>query len=43
MEPVTLNSLDADLSLDLADGDTLATPLTEQGFSLMVRILALVL
>ena len=43
MEPVTLNPLDADLSLDLADGNTLATPLTEQGFSLMVRLQAVAL
>ena len=40
MEAVTLSPLDADLSLDLADGNTLATPLTEQGFSLMVRLAA---
>ena len=38
MEPVTLDPLDADLSMDLADGNSLATPLTEQGFSLMVRL-----
>ncbi len=35
--PMALNPLDADLSLDLAEGNTLATPLTGHGCSLLVR------
>ena len=35
--PVALNPLDMELSMDLAENNTLATPLSDQGFSLMVR------
>lgn len=33
------DAVDSELSVDLAEGCTLATPLTDQGFSLMVRVL----
>ena len=34
---MALNPLDTELSMDLAENNTLAIPLSDQGFSLMVR------
>ena len=36
---MALNPLDTELSMDLAENNTLAIPLSDQGFSLMVHSL----